>query len=264
MNHAAAATLPLDIRLMTLTTSAMGWVLVVAALAAAGWWAVRHPVWALSAIEIRGEVQHQNTMTIRAHVAQRLQGSFITLDLGEVQKAFESVPWVRQAVVQRVFPNRLRVTLQEHQPVAWWGEAKGSRLVNRQGEVFETSLEDDDTDGLPELVGPSGHAAQVMAVYQRLQPVLTRLEQDMRRLELTAQGSWLLVLESGATLQLGRGSPDDIEARLLRFAATLNQVASRYGRNLESADLRYPTAYAVRLHGVTTGDTRPLRNPSSR
>ena len=39
-----------------------------------------------------------------------------------------------------------------------------------------------------------------------------------------------------------------------RFVATLTQVASKFGRNLESADLRYSNGYALKLKGVTTLD----------
>ena len=40
---------------------------------------------------------------------QKLKGNFFTLDLAEAKRVFESVPWVRQAVVSRVWPNRLTV-----------------------------------------------------------------------------------------------------------------------------------------------------------
>ena len=74
----------------------------------------------------------------------------------------------------------------------------------------------------------------------------------LERLELTGQGSWRARLESGAGLELGHGSVDEIEARTQRFIATLSQVSSRYGRDLESADLRYGNGYALKLKGVTT------------
>ena len=32
----------------------------------------------------------------------------------------------------------------------------------------------------------------------------------------------------------------------------MSQVSSRYGRDLESADLRYSNGYAIKLKGVTT------------
>jgi cell division protein FtsQ len=248
----AAMPLPRDIRLMTRVTSALGWVLVALVLVAAGKWATRHPVWTLKSIQVQGELEHQNEVTFRAHLASQLHGNFITLDLEEVKHLFETVPWVRQAVVQRDFPNRLKVTLQEHHPVAWWGSSGGSQLVDRQGEVFEVNSEDDDTERLPELAGPTGQAPQVMALRQRLLPAFERLDMGLQRLELTAQGSWRATLDSGALIELGRGTPEEIEARVQQFTATLTQVTSRLGHGLEAADLRYPQGYTVRVRGVST------------
>lgn len=47
-----------------------------------------------------------------------------------------------------------------------------------------------------------------------------------------------------------------------QFVRTLPQVTREHGRSLESADLRYPAAYAVRLRGITTlapGQVAPPR-----
>ena len=86
-----------------------------------------------------------------------------------MRRAFESVPWVRHAVVRRVWPNRLRVQLEEHRPVALWGGETGSeKLVNSFGEVFEANLGDVEDDDLPRLVGPDGSSAQVLAMLGRI------------------------------------------------------------------------------------------------
>lgn len=262
MNASATAMpLPLDVRLMAWATGLLGWVFVALLLGAAGLWAVRHPVWTVRAIEVQGDLRHQNEVTFRAHLASRLRGSFLTLDLAEVQRVFQAVPWVRAVVVEREFPNRIRVTVEEHQAVAWWGQAGGTRLVNRQGEVFETGVEDDDTDALPEWAGPEGQSARVQAVYGALRPLFQGLDLDLDRLELTGQGSWRAVLDNGARLELGRGDVAELQARVAQFTATVPQVIRQHGRRLQSADLRYPSAYAVRLYGVTTaepGTTPPV------
>lgn len=260
--YTAAMPLPLDIRLTKLATSMLGWMLVAMVLAAAGLWAVRHPVWTLRGIEVEGDVQHQNEATFRANLASRLSGSFITLNLNEVRMVFEGIPWVRSAVVQRLWPNRLKVTLAEHKAVAWWGEAGGSKLVNAQGEVFEVGTADDDTDRLPELVGPKDQSAQVKAVYDRLNERFAPHDQRIERLELTAQGSWRLDLEKGAHVELGRGDLAALEARLVQYLATVEQVTGTLGRKVVSADLRYPTGYALRLQGVATLEPgMPLPKP---
>ena len=98
---------------------------------------------------------------------------------------------------------------------------------------------------------------QVLAVYRAVKPLFEPLGLTVDHLGLTARGSWELELDTGAVIELGSGSPDDVTARTQRFVQTLTQVASRYGRRPEalvSADLRHTNGYAVHLRGVgTTG-----------
>ncbi|MCW5653018.1 cell division protein FtsQ/DivIB [Hydrogenophaga sp.] len=246
--------LPLDVRLMSLVTRLLLVVFAVACTALLGTWLVQHPVWSLRAISVEGDVSHQNAVSFRAQLATqmktRLTGSFLTVDLNQVRELFESVPWVRQAVVQREFPNRLRVTLEEHQAVAWWGETGSGQLVNRQGEVFDASP--DDIDNLPELDGPRGQSERVWTLFQTLKTEFERMELVLERLELSERGSWRARLDNGALIELGRGTPEDLLARTQRFTATLGQLTERYPTALQSVDLRYPNGYALRMRGVTT------------
>lgn len=251
MEHAE---LPPDIRLMTLATHALLGLLALLCVGAMAVWVVRHPALAVRAITVQGDVMHQNAITFRAHLASQmknsLSGSLLAVDLQQVRELFESVPWVRRAVVQRDFPNRLKVTLEEHQAVAWWGTSGSGRLVNRLGEVFEAHP--DEGSELPELAGPDHQSAQVWALYQQLQRELQRLDLGMARLELTERGSWRADLETGTRIELGRGSAEQLLARVQRLTGTLSQLTARYPGALESVDLRYPNGYALRVQGVST------------
>lgn len=247
-----AAALPPDIRVMNALSLAFGVVFVLMVLALGVAWLMRQPLFGLSAISVRGDVTHNNAVTLRANVAPRLVGNFFTVDLGRTRAVFESVPWVRKAVVQRQFPNRLKVVLQEHQAMAYWGGDGDSRLVNSFGEVFEANQGEVESEELPQLSGPAGQASLVLQAYQMLSPLFEKLDAVLERLELTGQGSWRAKLDSGAVVELGQGSLDDIQVRANRFISTLTQVSSRYGRDFESADLRYGNGYALRLKGVTT------------
>lgn len=252
MNSAMPSPLPTDIRLMQSLTFALGLVFVAMLAALAGAWLMRQSLFGLTAIKVQGELGHNNAVTLRANVAPQLAGNFFTVDLARTRTAFEAVPWVRKAVVQREFPNRLRVTLQEHRAIAYWGNESESRLVNSFGEVFEANQGDVESEDLPRLEGPPGQAALVLQVWQQLSPLFEGMDATIEHLELTGQGSWRARLDSGAELELGHGTPDEIQLRARRFVATLTQVSSRYNRDVESADLRYSNGYAIRLKGVTT------------
>jgi cell division protein FtsQ len=252
----ASAPLPADIRLMQAATAVLCTGLAAMALTALGWWGVRHPAFGLVGITVQGDVAHNNAVTLRANVAPRLSGNFFTIDLADTRRVFESVPWVRHAVVRREFPNRLRVTLEEHQASAYWGEEGESRLLNTFGEIFEANAGDLDRDDLPRLTGPDPESLVVLQMYRALFPLVQGLDTGLDQLEMSVRGSWRAQLDNGALIELGAGKPVEVVQRLERFAQTLTQVASRYGRragpDLESADLRHKYGYALRLRGVTT------------
>lgn len=246
---------PFDVRLMNLTASALFLVFAALALAALASWVGNHALFAIRAITVAGDVTHSNAVTLRANVLPKLGGSFFTLDLGQARQSFEAVPWVRHAVVQREFPNRLKVVLQEHQAVAYWGPEGEPRLLNSYGEVFEANAGEVEHEMLPRLAGPTGQEPQVLAMHRVLQPMFDTLDLALDQLELTGRGSWVARLDTGGVIELGRGSDDEVVHRTTRFLKTLTQVTARYSRKpdaVETADLRHPDAYAMRLRGVST------------
>jgi cell division protein FtsQ len=251
---AAAAPVPFDVKLMNLTATLVFAVFGVVLLAAGAWWVLRQPFFPIAGIKVDGEVTHNNAVTLRANVAPQLAGNFFTVDLARARTAFESVPWVRKAVVRREFPNKLRATLTEHVPVAHWGDEAGSKLVNGFGEVFEANVAEVD-DQLPRLDGPVEQAGQVLGMYRLLTPLFQPYELNVVELGLSSRGSWHVLLDSGALVELGRGRSEEVVARTERFLRTVSQVAAQYGRtvaSVEGADLRHNEGYALRMRGVST------------
>jgi len=246
---------PLDVKLMNLTATLLLLGFVLLGLGTGGRWLANHPVFAIRGLTVLGDISHTSALTLRAHVGPQLSGTFLTVDLNAVRQAFETVPWVRRAVVQREFPNRLRVILQEHQAVAYWGDEGESTLVNRQGEVFEANLGEIEQDDLPRLDGPVERSAEVLAMYRALQPLFEALDLQIDQLALSGRGNWHLQLTSGAGIELGSGDTEQVANRARQFLGTVAQVAVHHGRKLdalEMADLRYGQGYALRLRGVST------------
>jgi cell division protein FtsQ len=253
--------MPTDVRLMNFSAAVLGVGLCVAMVVGAARWAVRHPVFAIAGITVQGDTVHNNDVTLRANVASRLQGNFFTLDLAQARAAFEAVPWVRKATVRREFPNQLRVSLEEHRSAGLWGADSESRLINTYGEVFEANAGDTENEDLPRLVGPDGQGQQVLEVYRSLNALFTPLDASIEELELTGRGGWRLLLDGGAVIEMGRGTAQELGARVQRFTQTYTQVLSAYQRagldRIELVDLRHNEGYAIRLRGVTTVVTAP-------
>lgn len=252
----AALPLPVDIRIMQRITAWLWMLLAALALAGAVLWVSRLPYFSLNTIVIEGDTTHNNALTIRANVAPQLRGNFFSADLQNTQGVFEALPWVRKAVVRREFPNRLKVSLKEHQPVGVWGRDSEFQLLNDQGEVFEANPGDIDTDPLPRLIGPLPQAPLVLQAWHRLRPVVQKHELDIEKLELSDRGNWQLQLDSGAVIDIGRGDIASVVQRLESFLSTVTQATTALGRSMhkdiEHADLRHSNGYALKLRGIGT------------
>lgn len=275
----AAAPKPLDVRLMRLLANLL-FAAVALALAAAGVTRLLRAPWMdFQQIRITGDVTHNSAASIRANALPRLHGGYLTLNLADAREAFQLVPWVRRAQVQRIWPHTLVVQLEEHRPVALWERESGDdQLVNDHGEVFDVNLGDLEDQELPTLRGPQGSAAQVLSMYQRLRPVLAELKQPrpvplslheaapvpepqrIQKLALSDRGSWRVRLTGGSVIELGRGDEQTVAQRTTRFVRTVGEVGARFGaRAIEYADLRHNEGYALRLAGMgtTEGKLKP-------
>lgn len=220
----------------------------------------RLPLFTLQQVQLEGDLARNNIATVRANIVPRLPGGFFQTDLARAREVFEAVPWVRKAVVRRVWPNELRVQLEEHRPAAYWQhEDRDDQLVNTFGEVFDANIGDVE-ERLPTLDAPAnagpGESRAMLDMLRRLQPVLAPLG-NIDTLHLSERGSWSVDLDNDADIQLGRGSEDDIIARAQRFVRTLPELKRRYPAPLSYADLRYAEGYAVKLRGTTTSQEVP-------
>ena len=175
MATASMPALPLEVRLTERLAQGLFALAGITLVGAAAAWAVRGAQFPLRAVQVDGDLQRNSVSTIRANAMPRLAGNFFSIDLARSRAAFESVPWVRRAEVRRQFPHTLRVRLEEHRAVAYWGNDADGRLLNQHGEIFEANVGEVEQEGLPRLVGPASQAAQVLAMYRLVRSALERL-----------------------------------------------------------------------------------------
>jgi cell division protein FtsQ len=250
--------LPGDVRLMNIVTALVVTGCVFALAAAGVLWLTRAPGFTLRSIEVKGELTRNPLPTLRTHALPELAGNFFSIDLAAARKAFEAVPWVRRAMVRRIWPDRLVVQLEEHQALALWEASEGSqtgftRLVNTFGEVFEANLADVEDEALPLFTGPEGRAAEMLALWKRLAPAFAERAQRIEQLSMSGRGSWRAELGRGVVVEMGRGSEAEVAERAERFLRTVGAMTAKYRQPYLYADLRHADGYALKLRGVGTG-----------
>lgn len=214
---------------------------------------VQLPVFRLREVRVDGELAHVTLEQIETLIRREVKGNFFTLDLARTRAVFEKLPWVRGANVRRQWPDRLEVALEEHVPLARWGNAA---LVSARGEVFAAAY-----DGkLPLFIGPQTSVKEIAIQYGYFRRSLAAIGQVPSQVQVSARRAWQIRLENGLTLELGR---EHIESRLDRFVAVYDRTINRLERKLDFVDLRYPNGFAVRIHGLKDEPQKKRRSSTA-
>lgn len=195
------------------------------------------PAFPLREVVVTGQTGHVTYSQVADIVRRELKGTFFTLDLPAARSAFEKLPWVSSVNVRRKWPDRLEIRVEEHVPLARWGD---EALVNAQGGVFRAAYDGE----LPTFVGPPGTAKEIAIQYAFFKRALESIGKKPVRVQLTPRGAWEVTLAGGTTLALGR---EQIEARLTRYVSAYPASVGSLQRRIDYIDLRYSNGFAVRI-----------------
>jgi cell division protein FtsQ len=197
---------------------------------------VHLPIFPLREVNINGELVHVNPEQAKLIVAKHLKGNFFTLDLIKTRDAFQKLPWAREVSVRRRWPDKLEVTIEEHQALARWGNVA---LVNTHGELFHAATDAE----LPVFYGPGDGVMEVTKSYGAYSQILNTVGIKIARVTLSPRRAWEIKTNKGLTIALGR---TEMDARLNKFAGAYQSTLSRLNQKVVYADLRYPNGFAVR------------------
>ena len=226
--------------------NAIALMLALAAMAALAWagvaWVVRQPVFAFHHVVIDGALLRVNPSHLQAVVQEELRGTFFTMRLADARSSFARVPWVRQIALRRQWPDRLEVTVVEHEPFARWND---TALVNTHGEVFIASYDGE----LPQFSGPEGAAGDMAERFAGFDAALHSIRLSIAEMRLSPRGTWWLKTsgDSPLTIELGRVEPGERLARFIAYYARTVGAIVRAGTRIDYVDLRYPNGFAARV-----------------
>ena len=215
-------------------------------------WAVRQPVFSLHRVVVDGQLARANRAHLETVIREEFRGTFFTLSLARARASLERVPWVKSAALRRQWPDRLLITIVEHEPLARWNDAG---LVDTDGMVFGA-----DFDGeLPLFVGPEGSAAEMAARFREFGAVLRARGLSIVELRVSERGAWQLRTAGRAALaiELGRSAPAERLERFVLYQPRTVGALDRSGVRVESVDLRYRNGFAVRAPALADKPGRP-------
>ena len=205
----------------------------------------QHPI---SVINVQGDLQYIDRDSVQRTIAPYLEQSLLGVDLDELRSDLLTMPWGAGASVTRVWPDQLVIQLDEHLPVARWGD---SALLNNAGRAF-TPEQIEHFKGLPQLNGPERAKRRVMQPSQQFNRLLRPYGHEVARLEMRDRGSCFLTSRGGIEMLLGR---NDVVEKMQRFL-TIDKLMLVDRRELIArVDLRYSNGMAVAWREPATVET---------
>ncbi len=188
-------------------------------------------------VEVVGELRHLDGARARKLLGPALGSNLIAVDVAMLKRRLESHPWVERAVIVRVWPDRLRVTLIERKPVARWGE---DQFIDATGRRFGPDGES--RPELPMIHGPDGLERSLLIALASSRERLSALGLRLKSLILDDRRAWTIRLENGLELRLGR---QQFARRLDRFAGAYAPFLLTRMTELAAVDLRYTNGFAL-------------------
>jgi cell division protein FtsQ len=187
---------------------------------------------------VEGSFQRVTPPEIESAVIEVVKGGLASVDLDGVRERLERIDWVDRAVVQRRWPDAIRVIVTEQVAAARWNEAG---LLNARGELFIRNARYVPPE-LPLLQGPEGSEGVVAQLYLDSQGRLLESGLRLTGVRLDERGAWEIELANDVIVKLGRLAVTDRLDRFIRLASPL--VAKRLAE-INYVDMRYTNGFSV-------------------
>jgi cell division protein FtsQ len=165
--------------------------------------------------------------------------SLVTFDLDAAKARIETLPWVAEAGLQKLYPHDLTVSIRERRPYAFWQDGERLWLIDETGHAITGAAEV--SPAMPMVVGKG--AAGRIADYTGLLAAVPSIARQIHAGVLVAGRRWTLVLANGIEVLLPEHDPAPALAALARLDAE-NAVLSRA---IAAVDLRDPQRVVLRL-----------------
>ncbi len=227
-----------------------------ALLAALVVWVGRLPLLPIREVSVMNELREVRRGDIEDSLADYLHGGFFSADLEKLRLSLEQLPWVRHAEVRRQWPADIEIRIEEHVPVAYWGQESG-QLVNSHGEIFTAELRNTPDDAMPVLYGPSGFVPEMLSYFQLASELLKPTGRWPQTLSVSPRLALQLKLDDGMVVELGRQQAKaPIRERLERFATYYPSMLKAARKPPGVVDMRYPQGFALRLAAASENESK--------
>jgi cell division protein FtsQ len=166
--------------------------------------------------------------------------SLLFLDVADAREKLEAIPWIAEATVRKLYPDRLQITVTEREAFALWQLNGKVSVIAADGTPLSAKVEPR-LATLPFVVGlgAAAKAREFLAVLDRHPAIRDQVRASI----LVGERRWNLRLKSGIDVRLPE---NDVEVALTTLAR-LNREKSLLSRDITAVDMRLADRVSVRL-----------------
>jgi cell division protein FtsQ len=207
----------------------------------------------IAAVSLSGE-KHVSRADIIAAVGVTERTSLLFLDVEAARSRLKAIPWIAEATVRKLFPDRLQIRVREREPFALWQVDGRLSLIAADGTVIG-SVTDPAFVALPLVVGRGAQtkARDFLALLDRYPAI----REQVRASVLVAERRWNLKLKNQVDVRL----PETDIGPALETLVALDRDKRLISRDILAIDLRLPDRVTVRLSDAAAQAREEARKP---
>jgi cell division protein FtsQ len=207
----------------------------------------------IAAVSLSGE-KHVGRAEIIAAAGVTGRASLLFLDVEAARSRLKTIPWIADASVRKLFPDRLQIRVREREPFALWQVDGKLALIAADGTVIGQVI-DPAFASLPLVVGRGAQtkARDFLALLDRY----PALREQVRASVLVAERRWNLKLKNNLDIRL----PEADVGPALDTLVALDRDKRLISRDILAIDLRLPDRVTVRLSDAAAQAREEARKP---
>jgi cell division protein FtsQ len=193
----------------------------------------------IAAIALSGQ-RHVSREEILGSAGVTGTTSLLFFDVEEARDRLKTNPWIAEATVLKLYPDRLQIGIKEREAFALWQQAGRVSVIAGDGTVLEPYV-NPRLLRLPLVVGigAAARAKEILALLDRYPD----LRDQVRASVLIGERRWNLRLRNGLDIRL----PETEVEQALVTLAELDKDKKLISRDIVAIDLRLPDRVTVRL-----------------
>lgn len=212
----------------------------------------------IRSVVVEGVYQFADKDEMRERVMSQASRGFFDLDIDNIQENVEQLPWVKNAYVRRVWPESITVHVEEHKPVARWGDR--SLLTDNFKLFTPPNLNASSDAGLNELIdslpvlwSPERRHVSLLKLLNDTKTMFDEVEAPLEGMVEDERRSLTLYLKNDVKVVIGHR---EVHKRITRFTEIFRSYIAPVYDDIAKVDLRYTNGFTMARKGTVSANLR--------